>query len=205
MASKAPIQNSSNTSKTGLVYKSISDLPLHNFIEITITGDLKWLIIEGEPQDLDEHWANIYSEYDDVVGAGGESKGLSLAKQITMLTNKLTVIKNLIQYLRVKRSERLIELLTADYGFKFKYTDLQKDLNRTETLLKTDELKLIKLTADYEKLSESKGMTREDFTDILVSLSKHLGYMPNKHKITVAEYVSMIKDFKRYNSPKNGK
>lgn len=174
-------------------------MPLHNFIEITVTGDLKWLIKNGHPSGLESVWEGIFSEYEEQSSGGNLSEGLKCSIDIAYLTNKITQIKNIVQFLRVHRSELLIIALKEKFGFKLQYKDLDKDLDRTLTLIKTDELKLTKQIANYEKLSQSKGMQREDYNDILVSLAKHLGFMPNKYKITVSEYLSMIKDFKRSN------
>lgn len=187
------------------VYDSIAVLPLYNFIEITVTSDLKWLVKEGNvPDNIEDVWAEIFSQYEEQSSDGSVSKGLKTTIDLAYLTNKIIQVKNVVQYLRVQRSELLIEALRNKFGYKLKYADLTKDLDRTLTLLKSDELKVIKLTAEYEKLSTQAGMTREDYNDILVSLAKYMGFMPNKHQITVSEYLSMIKDFKRNNKP-NGR
>lgn len=200
------IQNLSATSSKPSVYNSIHNLPLHNFIEIAVTNDLKGLVIEGNPDNLDEVWENIFNEYSEAVQDGSVSNALRLAIQISFLTNRLSQIQQAVSYLNIRRCDAIIECLKNDYGFRLQYIDLRKDLERTIVLCKSDEVKLAKAIKEYESLTEKteQSVSRSDFTSNLVSLSKYLGFMPNKMSITVGEYVEMLKDFKRNNTPKNG-
>lgn len=147
-------------------------MPLHIFIEIVVTGDTS---------PVGDAWLNIFSEYCEAIGNGELSESLRLAIQINYLTNRIYIVKS---------GAHLPELLT-EMGFR------TTDPKRVLTLLKSDEVKLIKATADYKKLqSKQTAPTRADFAKDLVTLSKHMGYTISKFKIMVAEYVEMINDLK---------
>jgi len=179
----------------GLCFDSCDTLPLYNFIKITTTKDLKWLIKEGNPTNLDEVWANIFSEYSEMSADQSTSHMLQLAIKISYLENRLTHIQSIVDYLATKRNEELITLL-KNMGFKFAFVDLEKDLKRTVTVAKSDIVKLQKAQADYEKnISKDGDITEGHYNKTLAGLSKHYGYLPNKFKISVTDYVSLVNEY----------
>jgi len=187
----------------GLYFDSCTELPLYNLIKIIVTKDLKWLIKEGNPTNLETAWANIYSEYCEISGDQTGGYVLDLSKEISYLTNRLTHVQKLVDMLLIRRNEDWISILQNELGFKFSYSDLEKDLKRTVTLAKSDLVKLQKKQSEYDSLNKpGKETTEQDYTKTLQVLSKFQGYQVRAKDITVSEYVEMIKD---YNSQDNGR
>jgi len=192
--SKRSTQNYKPISQAGRAYNSIDDLPLCNFVKIICTGDLKWLIIEGNPAELAAIWGIIKAEYSDASGDTSAKHILQLAIEVETTKNTLVLIELIVGYLSVQRSEELIKILQNDFKFRLAYDDLERDLVRTISQAKTQLVKMEKAKAEYIKLTEkdSPPTNESSFWKTLQLLSKSQGYQISAHKITVREYLSLI-------------
>lgn len=178
------------------VYSSCSDLPLYNFIEISITGDLdRWGVNE-------KSWESIIAEYTELSGNSSISKMFGLRRQITYLTNKLNIIQYIINALTLKRNDQLIQLLQKEYGFnKLTFDDLFKDLQRVVSLSKGEIIKLKlaqKQFNDLQKDAPTETMSRFDWDNNLRDLGKYQGYPIKKKETTVSEYLAIDKGYKEH-------
>lgn len=84
-------------------------------------------------------------------------------------------------------------------GYRLKYIDLDKDLQRTISLSKSDHIKLSSLKEQYAKLSTGDTTTEFNWTEILSALAKHRQVMViNPALITVCEYIAFDKEFRNW-------
>lgn len=178
------------------VYSSCSDLPLWNFIEISITGELdKWGVDE-------KSWESIIAEYTELSGNSSISKMFGLRRQITYLTNKLNIIQYIINALTLKRNEQLIQLLQKEYGFnKLTFDDLFNDMQRVVSLSKGEVVKLRlakKQFDDLQKDAPTETISRFDWDNNLRQLGKYQGYPIKKKETTVSEYLAIDKGYKEH-------
>lgn len=189
---------------SGHIYQSCSELPLYNWIELCVTGELKWLIREGNPTDLAEAYLKIADEYAEVSKDEKAGRVLRLKIQIATLNNKLICIESAVNFLAIQRNDEVINILRTQYGFNsLKYDNLDEDLRKTISKAKTDHVKLKTLENQLNQLVSSGGGTikREDFYSELAILGKWAGRQISAQTHTVMEYLELKKLFK---ADKNG-
>lgn len=177
-----------------LYYTSVYDLPLYNFIQISLYNEHeKWLV---KP----ETWEKILTQYSELSGDKNMSHMFNLVRQITYLTNRLNVIELLVKQLNVRRIQGLVDLLKNDLGFKLTFDDLQADLKRVVSLSKADVIKLKLAQKQYDDLKSKSGgeVTESDWIDEISVLSKFQGYAIKQKETTVGEYLSIKKEFSRH-------
>lgn len=177
-------------------FTGCSDLPMLNFIRVTTTGDLKHLGRCADPEAL---WETIHSEYTEMSGDASNQQGLTLAKQITVLTNRINITNVIVDYLLLRgRVDELVQEL-VNMGYRISFTDLQADLARVVSLSKSDHVKLNATTSAYEKLGTGEKTTEKDWYRMLGALAKHRGVVViNPALITVTEYIVMDLEFRAY-------
>lgn len=188
-------------------YKTCAELPLDNFIEITITGDLQPLIVEGNPttEQLQTAWSEIFMEYSDLAPNVDQTYLLNLTRDIKVIEGKLQIIQSIVNVLSETYLEKPIEIL-REFGFYFEYTPetLEQDLLNTVTqarsLLVAKQVKEGEY-AKYNEDNKGKQVTRNDYENILAALSAFQGYNLDSKVLTVSRFVAI---FNRYNK-QNGK
>ena len=174
-------------------------MPLYNWIELCVTGDLKWLVKEGTPDGLTETYLNIADEYAEVSKDEKSGRILRLKIQIATLNNRLICIESAVQFLSVVRSDEVIDILRTKYGFySLKYDNLDVDLRRTLSIAKRDYVKLKMAEDDLSKLVNSGGgeIKREDFYSELAVLGKWANMQISPKNYTVMEYIVLKNAFK---------
>jgi hypothetical protein len=188
-------------------YRSIEDLPLRNFIDAAVDGNLSALIISGTPTQLDllAAWQDIQSEFADTMGDHEHRLYMILSNQVRELSITLEQITTLIECLLNVYYEpfaiRLNSLLHTN--FKFDPTDqkaydamLRGCAMRSKDLKIDIELKLIEMQA-IEQKHKSDGReqyTKKYFKSVLRTLSDHVKYRV-EDTITTFEYCDRLKSY----------
>lgn len=188
-------------------YKNCSELPLYNFIKATITNDVTWLKISGNPSDEDLHeaWSTIQGDFEDMQKDSQSDYLLNLISQITYTDERLRIIYNVVSILEIKRSEALISILQNELGFNYEYSEesLQRDLKLTLSEIKMDQVNLELSRKEYEDYkAKGKPVTELDYDKLISRLSKYQGYHIKSKEITVTQFISILNDFTETNSPK---
>jgi len=167
------------------------------FINILVTGNLGDI--------THENWQEIHSEYCELSQNSSAVQGLALAIDIQYYKARIENVYFIVNYLNTRRVEGLITEL-QNMGFNFPFTDLQKDIQRTLTRVKSDELKLKQAVEKYETATKSTGGdTKLDWYRRLGQLAKYQGVANiNPALITVMDFVALEKEFMEYvNAQKN--
>jgi len=192
-------QNLSAVSATNSVYSTCADLPLYNWIELCVTGDLKWLVKDGEPTDLSEAYLAIADEYSEVAKDPQALHTLTLKKQIAILNNKLVCIQLAVDHLQTVRNEEVIAILRKDLGFaSLNYADLEKDLPRTINLAKSMYAKLQILEKQLGEQVKKPGgeVTREGYYREIQIIADWAKIHISPKKYSVMEYIVLKNAFK---------
>ncbi len=177
-------------------FTSCADLPLINFIKITITGDLKWL---GNCADPEKLWEAIHSEYTELSGDAQSNRGLELAKQITFLVNKINITNSIVEYLSLRGNIPELVKELQNMGYRLAFTNLEADLRRVISLSKSDHVKLAAAKSAYEKIENGEKTTEFMWYKMLSAIAKHRQVVSiNPALITVVEYLAMDKEFREY-------
>lgn len=171
-----------------MVYNSVYDLPLYNFIKISL-GQLP------EP----DNWQFIQEQYAELSGDKSMSRIFVLIRQITYLKTRLNIIQLIVNQLSLERNEGLIAILQNDFSLRLKFVDLQADLIKVVSLAKPDLIKLTQAEKQYEELKKDEQTSTEaDWDDEIMQLSKFQEFKIDKKNTTVSEYLAVKKAFKAH-------
>lgn len=194
-----------------VLFTSCSDLPLDRFLSIMYdqsAANLKFLIKkEGlrktSEKTLKETWDSIYEEYTEMNSSEGNTAFFQLLKQKTILQNKIAIAQCCIDGLSSGYSLELVNVLKKmGYNFKFSKETYKKDLIKVVAKSKPWVLQLQKLNKSIAPYLEGEQLKMSDFDDILVTLSKFQGYRITKESVTVSEFVKILNNYKKWQTPK---
>ncbi|HUR65466.1 MAG TPA: hypothetical protein VMZ03_03880 [Chitinophagaceae bacterium] len=197
-------------------YLHITDLPLRNFIDVSVDGNLAALTISGFPaqEDLLAAWQNIQVEYADAIGNHGHRMHSILYRDMSVLDTNIKSIECLVDVMQKVVSpslqdiineygKRLNRLLLTQYKFDLKdqenyHANLKRCLMRKSGLKIDLDLKKIQ----YEALTKGADhpvfkLSREYFQNILITLSDYVKYAVQDN-ITVYEFCDRIRRFNKY-------
>jgi len=194
----------------GGYYKSIAECPLNVFISVLVSGDLrnlkKWGFVTAKK--LVEVWDNLFDEYLKETNQAQYSILLRKMKDIAITKNKIRLAIGVVSNLELRYNEKLVECLRLlGYRYKFDPKDSDKYFKDLERVRK-DIKNLIVINKELEEKlrgKEKDSVREQDFDSLLVELGRFQGYRLEKNKITVSEFLQILKNYKTINSKKNGK
>lgn len=185
-------------------YKSCSDLPLYNFIQILVHDNKEMLYNRPnkawyKQADLQQIWDDIFLEY---IEESGDSKSqgiLQLLMDINVISNKLDIIQNCIKLLAsvtdVSEYQPTIGILKT-FGFRYEYSNesLISDLNRVVKSSRSLIIQRDQFKSQLEDLNknESGKATEKDYFVHLANLSESLGFAINPKETTVMQYIGYV-------------
>jgi hypothetical protein len=167
------------------------EVTLDEFIDCLINGNLLRLVREGESAEaeLQAAWATLYQEYMNQRGGEKNKYLFSLYKRTMILSAKLKAARMILD--EEAPDEEKIALL--------KQVDYTGNINGIVSKIKRD---TVMLTGAINELNRAKEggdsedrMMESDFTRWIISVSKFMGYRIDRHKVTVAEFLEMNREF----------
>lgn len=189
------------------LYRGIDEIPLRDFIEYLIDGNIIKLVKSGIPPDylsLHERWLEILIDYNDSMGTSEIKLILTVSKEIAVLEYKLKMIHAAIAVMEHNYDQTLADFLNSicvtKYQFKEdKIKELKSCLNRSKSFKISLDLKRAQYAGILEKQNASEGEkpTRKFFIGVLILLSNHAKYAITD-SITVAEYCERVKQYNQY-------
>ncbi len=190
-------------------YSKITNLPLRNFIEVSVNQNISALIISGfpEPKDLEEAWIEIKTQYEDAIGDIESRVYWQLFKEVFVLSMDIELVEicyNLLKTVYVESfAKQLLELAEADFVLdpndEEKYqADLQRCVNRSKRLIIKHGIKKERLDA-MGKQEEGKpsNVSVEYYQQILITLSDHAKFEIND-TITVFAFCERVKRWNKH-------
>jgi hypothetical protein len=194
----------------GAYYKTITDCPLKVFIDIVITGDVKYLKRWGYVQRraLAVAWDDIFDDY---LKESNEAQYVILLrrlKDVAMTKNKIRLTLYAVNNLELRYNKGLVELLNK-LGYRHRFDPLKPEEYYQDLIRVHKDVKNLITTVEEmdEKLNGDKNnaVKETDFDSLLVELGRFQGYRLQKNSLTVSEYLQILKNYKQVNRPKNGK
>ena len=191
----------------GTYYKTASECPLAVFIQVVILGDIRKLKRAGivSLSTLEDAYNSIFDEYLQGSNSEGYAILLSQLKDVALLRAKARLAGSTLEVLKMKNNHRLVEVLKMlGYRYDFNHLELAKYYADLEKVAK-DVKKMSDTVQGLEQKFRDKakgGVTEADFDSLLVQLGKYQGYRLERNKMTVSEFVQMLKNYKRDNKPK---
>lgn len=182
-------------------YRTCEKLPLNLFIQCIIDGNIKALIISGDPTDdqLYEAWAGIYYEYVDLNANNEQLYFGILKKEIAILNWTILTVEQSLYFYTIEPRKELVDII-VDNGFEFTFLPEDPQININEAMLITNQLSPMKMRLkmkqqelkDYTENRENDHVDAQHFNKMLLRLGKYQGYSIKAKDISVAEYVGMI-------------
>jgi len=195
----------------GTYHQSCSTLLLSHFFEIMITGDLSWLIINGNtlPSQLEEAWDTIIAEYTSLIKTEKTDDIFMLYKKIKQTQFLMDYVDKCIDALKVKYDADLAAWL-GEKGFgEVEYSTDRDVYLRSLFGIKTSAKVLVVLlnqyNAEYKLLNKDNEVFPETETEKrfryekeVAELSRYQGQRINKQITVVLEYAAIINNYLEY-------
>lgn len=186
--------------RTRKTYISCNELPLFNFIKLSVIGDMEYLYKEKarpwmKPADLTEIWDKIADEYKVLIKDKKSSHVLTLLKDITFMNNQLMLIQLSVNFLHKYYEPGICDLLRR-LGFQYAFKDdesLYKDLKLVVSSAKRILVDKIAAEKELESIpSDGKAATENDYIALIGQMSKYMNFKIDPKNTTIAEFVSYI-------------
>lgn len=187
-------------------HSTTSSLSLGKFIDIFCDGNLKALIISGEPSpfDLADAWEAILNQYVDIIGSTESKHLIMLQRQVLLLKAKISLVDTAVKVLSERWSQ-----VTADelmkLGYKVNEKTLERDLIMVIDRSKKFIVELDMKAKDFEKMNKTvstKQKDRSDFEREIARISHYMRFRIDKNQVTVSEYASYYSEY--VNAQENG-
>jgi len=177
------------------MYKTCRELPLWNFVEISETGDLKYLLESNNEKAsnalLKETYDNILDEYYRLSKDDKFNKRNKLKHEIIYFTNKVDGLCSLYNILvvgvdLVESDKELAIDLCNRYRTKFDLESLDRSISGAKN----------KLALKQTEYDRGKVDEKADFDESFVIVQKEYGMQIDKRKTSVSEWVSIVNRIK---------
>lgn len=165
-----------------MIYQNCRELPIHWFNEIGLTGDLKYLIKDGEhtEEELNDAWLDILSEYVLIHPIGFLKQEQQEKQKLAYMSQRMAIIKTVMDF-DVYSDELLKKLKLTRKTIKKEYNKLRQKTAQLHARLNTKE----------EIKQEQSG-----FEKTVIQLSKYYGFKIDRYTTTVSEWLQFIGEVK---------
>jgi len=186
------------------LYTNITDLPLKNYIDGTVNGNLSAIIktgICGDEYLLLGAWEEIKNQYAEAIGDHSFKLYLSLLKEINRLSLIIDQVALCVEMLRLVYTDwfatELRNILNATINFDVKDKEgyeatLKNCLSRSKGFKIQLDLKMMQFEGINKKEKGGAVADHAYYQSLLIALSDHVGY-PITDNITVFEFANRIK------------
>lgn len=171
-----------------MLYKNCRELPYHNFNEIQIEGDLKYLIKDTEiheDNELQDHWLKILEERLKANNDFEQKKFFRDKAELNYLQVKLTVLEGILPLylfdLTDEQQEQIQTILKL-----YRVSNIEQDILGTK-----DDIN-IKISA----LKKGDDSEKKGSFDKTLAVMRMNGYNVNRFDITVSEFDELISQMK---------
>ena len=186
--------------KSYTIYDSCYSCPLSVYIRVVCDQDFEALIIDGNPSllELKEAWNKILNEYYELSG-NMSNRSVNL-KEYYIYRSQIVGFSLCLKLILLGEVGYVIEYLN-NLGLRCKLPNNKVEENKLIEDIKNKiherNIRLKKAQADLDIKESNNKVTKYQFTEQLVGISKWLGFRIGAD-ITVAEYVSYLKNMKEY-------
>lgn len=185
------------------MFTGCDKLPLDIFIDCLLDNQLNLLIIEGAatPQELENNWNKIYTEYCQLSQQGSYNEVLELSRDINDINAKINIVNVIVKHLQLSFDQDLVNMLNS-FALQCTITVEDQDLilvtklNQVIARMKKWFTIITQKKRALEKVrSENTGKTdRAYFDEWLDIMSEQKGFYISADTITVSRFCrSMVK------------
>lgn len=203
-----PKDHTPSVSPSYNLYRSIVDLPLSRWIDLTVNGYEYAIVKDGQPpvHELRKTIRELKTQYADASGDHEYRFYCNIIKEITDAQLTLQQIESLVSTLRTVYTpvlaKALNSLLRASLVFDvYNAVDYDKNLDRalkrSRGIKLTIDLKQIQIKQLEQKYENGNKPTQEYYLGILISLEQDAGFSLHPENITVWQFCERISRFNK--------
>lgn len=169
-----------------MLYENCRTLPIHNFNEITLTGNLSFLIIdkgEHSEDELQQHWQEIIQEYETLAK---DQKVISLYR----IKGEIIYLKNNLYYL---------ELAEVLHDNDVDVTEMIKPVSpdQLHALVSSTRNKLNLRMKQYETEEKQDIEHSPQAFEEAVAAAKGNGYLIDRYTLPVSEWIAITRQLEQ--------
>jgi hypothetical protein len=185
------------------LYQDCNECPLDVFIDCLINHKLERLIKSGEAsqKELSEAWEKLFIEYCDLSGDKNMKHLIHLSKNIGYLQCRILAAQLCVYVLSNRKSDACVEQLKLmGFNGNFNEASIADDLKSVIATVKSFEIDLQRKALEYEKIVNEGGKAKLEssyFDNMLVDLSKFMGFRLKKNELTVNEFMSIKSKYQK--------
>lgn len=195
------------------LYRSIHELPLARWIDLSVDWYLKALAKHGDPPELELRVAEqeIRIQYSDAAGDSQYRLYINLVKEISRLEITLHQIESLIATMRQAYHPLFAKELNGLMNMNLRFDptrpaeydkNLDRIYNRSRSYKVSIGMKTLQVKQMEKRYSgDQEKPTREYYAGTLIALSDEAGY-PLSDQITTWEFLERIRRFNKKYEPK---
>jgi len=163
-------------------------------------------------KELAEAWEKLFIEYCDMSGDKNMKHLIYLSKTIGYLQSRILAAQLCVYVLSNRKSDSCVEQLKLmGFNGNFDEASMVDDLKLVIAAVKSFEIDLQRKTLEYEKIVNEGGKAKISgsyFDNLLVDLSRFMGYHLKKNELTVNEFVVIKSKYQKEmellsNNPRN--
>lgn len=204
VGAKSEAQTSTG-SKSSNIVQSIRDLPLTKFIDCYIKKDFS-VLGTGTPEELEEAWKRIISQYCEAKEDGGVKTQMDLELKMELLKNRAKWIACSFTALEIRYTESLAVVIRDvclqmghDRPFtKYTYVEDMRYIGNRERHKELDMMNYKNAYAELEKKAEkNKGQkpTENGFYESLIAYNQHFKTSFTIPNLNTLEFALMMKSY----------
>lgn len=169
------------------LYQNCRELPIHNFNEIIITGNLNFLVKDGSIQNDDELavlWQSILDEFHELSDDKSYNQLLKNKAEIIYLQGKVMACEILIALFGrtlTEEQEAKVKELRSKYKIKNAKTALAHTRNR------------LNIKVDQFNRMTSNSESKHNLGRMISNVSRIVGYKIDRFNTTVEEWIESVK------------
>ncbi len=193
-------------------YRSIHYLPVDNFVAISRTGDLRYLlkiedyeylpeIDEQENLELQSIWEHIEEEYYNEDTQRKIQAEVSIGKSLLQLQTKYMLLNALLFSVAhnpsyIKEIEDLGFKINSDKPLKDEVERINKESGQILTRIRIKQ-------KEYERVQQKDKVI--EFEELVDIIEKYKGHQIDTSKITVKKWIAIKNNFLKYIKEENGR
>jgi len=168
-----------------MLYENCRTLTIHNFNEITITGNLKFLIIEGEhtEDELKDKWQEIIGEYETLAK---DQKVMNLYR----LRGEINYLEKYLKYLQLAEEAHI-------NGKDVKELIKPALPQQLHALISSTSNKLRKLVKEFADEEQRKIEHNPQVFEEAIASAKGNGYLIDRYTLPVSEWIAITRQLEQ--------
>lgn len=192
-------------------HTTIYQLPVSLWFDLSVSEDLKHLIISGEPTvlELQDAFEHMINEFSTIMQSDKTDAIVRITKRIGLLQWQIIYVDNTLTYLTEKHKldggtnkDLTTELRKLGYDYKFDPTNkyqYHRELGFVRSRAKSLITQRRDLLKEYHRMTAgktgNKKKSRADYESELVTLGRYQGYDINPLTTMTSKYAVMLNQY----------